>query len=122
MKENSLMEPLCGMKMEESRLEEEVARLFFEKVDFVLGRPGALLRILNSCASNSDILVRRREEWGVYLDGLEDHGVRRVGKIAHMVIGSSGDEVVVVDPLNESSLILVPRDFAFRMVVMGGLP
>jgi len=48
--------------------------------------------------------------------------VRRVGKLAHKVIGSSGDEVAVQDPLNESSLILVPRDFAFRMVVMGGLP
>jgi len=52
----------------------------------------------------------------------EEHGVRRVGKLAHKVIGSSGDEVAVQDPLNESSLILVPRDFAFRMVVMGGLP
>ena len=103
-------------------IEEEAALLFREKLDELFGNPDAARRILSSAMGRRDIFVRMTEEWGVYLDGLEDHGVRRVGKIAHMVIGSSGDEVVVVDPLNESSLILVPRDFAFKMVVLGGLP
>jgi len=61
--------------MDKNRLEEEVGRLFFEKMEFVLSQPGVLLRILNACGSNSDIMVRKREEWGIYLDGLVEHVV-----------------------------------------------
>jgi hypothetical protein len=110
------------MKMDESRLEEEVGRLFFEKMDFVLGQPGALLRILRGCASNSDILVRKREEWGIYLDGLVEHGVRRVGRMSFIVVGVGSDEIAVDDPLSDSSVIVVPREFGLRMVVLGVLP
>jgi len=91
-------------------------------VDLVLGSPGALLRILNGCGSNSDILLRKREEWGRYLDGLAVHGVRRQGRLSFLVTGVGADEIAVDDPLSDSSVIIVPRDFGFRMVVMGGLP
>jgi hypothetical protein len=103
-------------------IEDEVARIFRERFDALFYDTDAARRILSSAMGHRDIFARMSEEWGVYLDGLEEHGVRRVGRLAHMVIGSSGDEVAVDDPLADSSLILVPRDFAFRMVVMGGLP
>lgn len=107
--------------MDDRRLEEEVARLFFEKMDLVLGEPGTMLRIMNG-HSNSSILMRRREEWGIYLDGLGDYGVRRVGRLSFLVTGAGSDEIAVADPLLGDSVILVPREFGFRMVVMGGLP
>ena len=108
--------------MDKNRLEEEVGRLFFEKMEFVLSQPGVLLRILNACGSNSDIMVRKREEWGIYLDGLVEHGVRRVGRVSFMVVGVGSDEIAVDDPLSDSSVIVVPREFGLRMVVLGGLP
>jgi hypothetical protein len=110
------------MKMDENRLEEEVARLFLEKMEFVLSQPVILIRLLNACASNSDILVRKREEWGIYLDGLVEHGVRRAGRVSFMVVGVGPDEIAVGDPLSDSSVIIVPREFGLRMVVLGGLP
>jgi hypothetical protein len=124
MKGKSLMEPLCGVvwDMNEDRLKEEVGRLFLEKMEFVLSQPVILLRILNACVSNSDILVRKREEWGIYLDGLVEHGVRREGRISFMVVGVGSDEIAVDDPLSDSSVIIVPREFGLRMVVLGGLP
>jgi hypothetical protein len=108
--------------MDDDRLKEEVGRLFLEKMEFVLSQPVILLRILNACVSNSDILVRKREEWGIYLDGLVEHGVRRAGRISFMVVGVGSDEIVVDDPLSDSSVIIVPREFGLRMVVLGGLP
>ena len=108
--------------MDDDRLKEEVGRLFLEKMEFVLSQPVILLRILNACVSNSDILVRKREEWGIYLDGLGEHGVRRAGRVSFMVVGVGSDEIVVDDPLSDSSVIIVPRDFGLRMVVLGGLP
>lgn len=122
------MEPLCGLwwDMDETdwstdRLGEEVARLFFEKMDFVLGGSGTMLRIMNG-HSNSSILMKRREAWGIYLDGLVDYGVWRQGRVSYMVTGVGADEIAVLDPLSGDSVIVVPREFGFRMVVLGGLP
>ena len=45
--------------------------------------------------------------------------------MSFMVAGVGSDEIAVDDPLTASGptrLIVVPRDFAFRMVVLGGLP
>jgi hypothetical protein len=112
----------CGVDGVGDRIEEEVARLFFEKADLVIGSPWSLLRIANGYGPGTDILRRRREEWGVYLDGLSGHGVRRLGRVSFMVTGVGVDEIAVLDPLSDSSVIIVPREFGFRMVVLGGLP
>lgn len=115
------MEPWSGIGMDKNRLEEEVARLFFEKMDLVLGGSGTMLRIMNG-RSDSSILMKRRELWGIYLDGLGEYGVRRVGRVSFFVTGVGVDEIAVVDPLSGDSVIIVPREFGFRMVVIGGLP
>lgn len=114
-------EIIPGLEMDEDRME-EVAGLFREKLEGVLDDPEVVRRVLESSVSHRDVFIRRGEVWGEYLSGLEEHGVRRVGRLAHLALGSGGDEVVVADPFSESSLIVVPRDFAFRMVVLGGLP
>ena len=114
--------------MEEKSLEEmrevalKVSRIFRERLDSLFSDPEVALRILSGSSDNRDIAVRRSEEWRLYLSGLEVHGVRREGRLLHMVVGTGAGEVAVDDPLSDSSLIVVPWDFAFRMVVMGGLP
>ena len=48
--------------------------------------------------------------------------MRRVGRVSFMVVGVGSDEIAVDDPLSDSSVIVVPREFGLRMVVLGGLP
>ena len=116
--------------MDDDRLEEEVARLFRYKLEVVLGDPEVVRRV-SSSVRHRDVLICMGEVWGEYLLGLEEHGVRRVARLAHLASGSVGDEVVIADPFFDSSvelarlsatLIVVPREFGLRMVVLGGLP
>ena len=96
---------------------EKVCWLFRERLEVLLSDPDVVLRILSGSSGS--------EEWGIYLNGLAVHGVRRLGRMSFMVAGVGSDEIAVDDPLTASGptrLIVVPRDFAFRMVVLGGLP
>lgn len=103
-------------------LAERVSRLFRERLDVLLSDPVVLSRIFSKPATNGDLSVRRSEEWRLYLEGLECHGVRREGRLLHMLMGTGLGDIAVDDPFSSSSLIVVPVDFAFRMVVLGGLP
>jgi hypothetical protein len=103
---------------------EKVYWLFRERLEVLLSDPDVVSRILSGSSP--------AEEWGIYLNGLAAHGVRRLGRmsftdtfIPKIVVGVGSDEIVVDDPLmtaGPTRIIVVPRDFAFRMVVLGGLP
>lgn len=104
------------------KLDREVSRLFWDRFDSLFADPDVLSRVLAGSSDHGELFRRRGEEWVSYLGGLREHGVRREGRLVRMVVGSGEDDIVVDDPLSDSSVIIVPREFGFRMVVLGGLP
>lgn len=104
---------------EMDRLSEEVARLYYKKVDDVLGV--RLVDVLNN-VRGSGFLKSSRAGWVVYLDGLSEHGVRRVGRLSFLVLGCDEGDVAIEDPILGGTVVLVPKVFAEKVVVLGGFP